>query len=285
MPVEERWVYLKGLWVHYWLAGDKRDTVVLIHGGGFDNAYSSYFSLLNRLAPYFTVYAPDLPGYGSSGKPKAILNKDYYISFVKDFVDMLGLKKIYLVGSSMGGAVCLGYCLENPDRVSKLVLVGSHGLGRTIPLQIPSWIMIISLPINRLLWWLFGLNPLLTGIGLKCIICHSSNVTPGMIAEVRDTCRKSRQGTIFHLWQKTEVSIKGMKTNYSGLLERVQCPTLLLHGANDKIVPVSWSLMAASKITRAKLRVIENCGHWPAREHQDCFAEIVLGFLLEQNTQ
>ena len=77
---------------------------------------------------------------------------EYYVLFLGRLIDTLGLEKVSLVGTSLGGAISLGFSLENPQRVEKLVLVDGHGLGREISWRVMSYIMVRSPLLNRLVW-------------------------------------------------------------------------------------------------------------------------------------
>ena len=134
-----RKIRVAGLDIHYYTAGEG-EPLVVIHGGGGDAR--TWLSNIAALAGKYTVYAPDLPGYGGS-QPLA---GDYYIpeltEFVDDFSDNLGLESFNLVGHSLGGAVALNYALEFPYKIRKLVLVSSLCLGREIAL----WVRLLSIP-------------------------------------------------------------------------------------------------------------------------------------------
>jgi len=112
---------------HYLKAGSG-SPVVLLHGGASDAR--DWFGTMTALSHRYSLYAPDLIGFGQSDK-----NEDgYYIpdfsEFVLGFLATLGLEKPILVGHSFGGRVCLEIVLRHPEKVRKLVLVDASGLGR-----------------------------------------------------------------------------------------------------------------------------------------------------------
>jgi pimeloyl-ACP methyl ester carboxylesterase len=96
----------------------------------YDSASLSYEQSIGPISQYHRVFAPDWPGYGQSDKPKVKDSTEYYVDILGYLMDTLGLEKASLVGISMGGAISLGFSLRWPQRVEKLVLVGSHGLGK-----------------------------------------------------------------------------------------------------------------------------------------------------------
>ena len=112
---------------HYLKAGSG-PPVVLIHGGASDSR--DWLGTIAALSHRYSLYAPDLIGFGLSDR-----NKDgYYLSdfseFILGFVETLGLEQPVLVGHSFGGRLCLEIALRHPEKVRKLVLVDASGLGK-----------------------------------------------------------------------------------------------------------------------------------------------------------
>ncbi len=79
------------------------------------------------------MFAPDWPGYGESDKPDIDYTMSFYVGFLKKLMDSLGFERVSLVGISLGGGAALGFALDFPERVEKLVLVDSNGLGGDVP--------------------------------------------------------------------------------------------------------------------------------------------------------
>ena len=127
--IEDGWVEVDGLRVHCLKAGEGDVPVLLLHGGGYDSASLSYKHGIGPISEHHRVFAPDWPGYGESDKPEMQYSTEYYVDFLGRLMDALGLETASLVGISMGGAIALGFSLRSPQRVDKLVLVDSYGLG------------------------------------------------------------------------------------------------------------------------------------------------------------
>ena len=123
--------------IHY-LTGGHGDPLIVVHGGG--NGARAWRKNIKALSENYTVYVPDLPGYGRS-QP---IDGDYYVPELVDFVDgfaqSLGLKSFHLMGHSLGGSIALHYALKFPHKLKKLVLVSSMCLGREIAL----WVRFLS---------------------------------------------------------------------------------------------------------------------------------------------
>jgi pimeloyl-ACP methyl ester carboxylesterase len=126
-PVASLMLQVGSSQAHYLKAGSG-PPVVLLHGGASD--CRDWASTISALSPRYSLYAPDLIGYGQSEKPK----DGYYLSdfseFILGFIEALGLVQPAMVGHSLGGRLCLEIALRHPEKVRKLVLVDSSGIGR-----------------------------------------------------------------------------------------------------------------------------------------------------------
>jgi len=132
--VETTWARIDGLRVRCLAAGTGRALpVLLLHGGGFDAAEFSYRYAIGPLSRLRPVLAFDWPGYGGSDKPNHRYDLAYYARFLSHLMDSLGIQRAALVATSMGGGAALSFALWSPERVEKLVLVASYGLGKDIP--------------------------------------------------------------------------------------------------------------------------------------------------------
>ena len=105
--------------------GNASKTLVFLHSAYFSSAFMSPY--LGQLSETFHIYAPDFRGHGHSTYNKPISQMEDLVEDVKEFVDMLGLTKFYLVGWSLGGATSLKFAATYPDYVEKLVVLGSAG--------------------------------------------------------------------------------------------------------------------------------------------------------------
>jgi pimeloyl-ACP methyl ester carboxylesterase len=256
--VEGKTIKVDGRDVHYYTAG-QGEPVVVVHGGGGDAR--TWWDNIIELAEKYTVYAPDLPGYGGS-QPLA---GNYYIPelsrFIGSFASNLGLEKFHLVGHSMGGGVALDYALKSPHKIKKLVLVSSLCLGR----EIAFWVRLFSIP------------ALLRSIGvltisiLKGIKWLAERLNPAEFIMPLSPAAVVVGGNITTLKQQSVV--------LEDRLAEVAVPTLLVWGSRDPIVPVRHAYQAAKVIPDCRVRVFKNRGHNVHREELEEFSSTLSGFL------
>jgi pimeloyl-ACP methyl ester carboxylesterase len=256
--IQGKTIKVNGLDVHYYTAG-QGEPLVVIHGGGGDAR--SWISNIEELSEKYTVYAPDLPGYGGSQR----LAGDYYIpelsDFIGSFASSLGLEKFNLVGHSMGGGVALDYALKSPQKIKKLVLVSSLCLGR----EIAFWVRLLS--IHALLR---SLGTLTISI-LRGIKWMAERLNPAEFIMPLSPASMTVGGNITTFRQQSLV--------LKDRLAEVAVPTLVVWGARDPIVPVKHAYQAAEAIPDCQVKVFEKRGHNVHRDALAEFSSTVTGFL------
>jgi pimeloyl-ACP methyl ester carboxylesterase len=251
----------------------------LLHGGGYDSASLSYKHAIRTISEHHRVFAPDWPGYGESDKPKMEYTTEYYVGFLGDLMDALGLEKASLVGISMGGAISLGFALQSPQRVEKLVLVDSHGLGGEVPGGMASYVLVRLPLLNRLVWAALKRSRKMVEQSLRTVFYDPQAVTENLVDEVYQLAKKPGAGRAWRSWQENEIEREGLRTNFVDRLPTLTVPTLILHGEEDKYVPVSWARRAHTLIEDSELNVLPRCGHWLTLERPGEFNRAVLEFL------
>ncbi|EMA40631.1 alpha/beta fold hydrolase [Halococcus hamelinensis] len=261
--------------LRYFAAGEEHEgpPVVLLHGIGLDAATVSWRHALPALADDRRVFAFDFPGHGESDHLRSYTHQRY-LETLDGFLGALDIDRAALAGISMGGGVALGYALDAPERVERLVLVDSYGLGRDAPWR-PGGSMLLNVPgFDGLLG--AGLsNPMAVAASLGGIAVDPS---PGFVADVQRAVGPAAARALGE-WQRDEFRATGLKTCYLDRLAEVELPTLLVHGREDPIFPVHWSERATQEIPDARFVAFEACGHWPPREYPEKFNRVVGRFL------
>ncbi len=240
--------------IRYFSVGEG-DPLLIIHGGagGADTWLANAVELSRR----YSIYIPDLPGFGLSQAMAGNFDMERYARFIEDFVVSIGLKRFSLMGHSLGGGIAATYAINYPDRVRKLVLVDSVGLGKEISL----W--------ARLPCWMFGSIGKTVLKGLRCLV-RIFNVEAGSL--------RALSGFNIDLGNSL-MDLKGQTNNLLDSLTRLFVPTLLVWGANDPVVPVTRGYAASQLIPDCKLKVFHGTGHSAHLTRMKEFCQVLVSFL------
>ncbi len=245
--------------VHYFTGG-QGEPLIVIHGGG-DGA-RAWKKNMEELSESYTIYVPDLPGFGGS----QLGERDYYVpelvEFVEKFSGKMGLESFHLVGHSIGGGIALSYALKFPHKLKKLVLVSSMFLGKEIAL----WVRVLSIPaICRSI----GRVALAVLKGVKW-------AADLILAPVKFIIPISRTSINMGTRMSTLKEQTGVLVNR---LSELMVPTLVVWGAKDPIVPAKHAYRAAELIPDCQVKVFEDCGHSVYRDRVQEFSKLLTRFL------
>jgi pimeloyl-ACP methyl ester carboxylesterase len=233
--------------------------------------------VFGELGEHLSIYAPDLPGFGASEMPAAATDTEFFIRFLRGFVDRLGIQRPILMGLSLGGMICTGYSLRHPESCEALVLAGAAGLSRKMRWR---WTanVIGRLPyVYRSLTRITGSNRRLLRRALRL---HLHRPPPEeLVAQVQRAIRVKDAGAAWRSFLSSEVGFGGFRTCYEDELEQIETPTLFVHGSRDRMVPVEHSRKAHQRVHNSELKVFEGCGHWVPRELPGEFSRVALRFL------
>jgi len=277
--MHELFATVNGIKTHYWQAGEAGSPVVLLHGGGTDSAALSWGGLIEPLAAEHQVWAPDLPGYGESDRPDIAYTTEFYLDFVQALLEAFGLARASLVGLSMGGALALGTALDTPQRVARLALVDSYGLQRTVSSHRLSYVMVKLPGLMEFTWRLTARSRDMAQAGLANVFNDPLTAPAALIDEVFAEAGKPLAGRAFTRYQRSQMTWSGLRTVYLDRLGEIKAPTLIVHGRQDKGVPVTCAQEAARRIPGAQLHIVDGAGHWAQREKPAEVKQVLLKFL------
>ena len=258
--------------LHYEEAGTGHP-VILLHGSGPGaTGWSNFSGNIEALARHFHVYAVDMPGWG--GSDAVTVDRLDHVDTALQFMDALGIDKAAFVGNSMGGATSMRFATEHPDRISHLVTMGPPTPGPKL--------------------FAAGDGP---SEGLKVLIEAYRNPTPETMGKLIEIMVYDKQfATPELLAARSDAALarpEHLENYLSGLpkgapipkwvrledLSKVEVPTLLIHGRDDRVVPYEHSLMLLALIPNSRLVVLNRCGHWAMIEHPDEFNRLVTDFI------
>ena len=257
-----------GIKTNYLEAG-QGDVVMLIHGSGPGvTAYANWRLVIPALAEEFRVLAPDMVGFGYTERPGNIqYGVQTWADQVIGLMDALEIPRAHLVGNSFGGAIGLRIATQHPDRLGRLVLMGSMG---------------VSFPITEGLDRVWGYEPSLENMRkVLDVFAYSRDIVNDELAEVR------YRGSIQPGFQESYAAmfplprqrwVEAMCTPEDEI-RRIPHRTLIVHGREDQVIPVQTSLRLMELIDNADLSVYSHCGHWSMIERSRDFNRGVREFL------
>lgn len=272
---QDRYLTVDGLRIRYWDEG-RGPAVFLIHGFGASCEYWQWN--FGALAENFRVLAPDLPGHGLSEKRIPKYSAAFAADFLAAFLNAVGVEKAMVAGKSLGGALAMALVVYHPERVEKLVLVNSAGLGREISLGF----RLLAIP---------GLRTLLTtptrlGIKLlqKSFAFRKQVITEEWVDQAYALARQpGLRQTVLGL-ARIGLDLGGQRREaWEPVFRRlgeIQAPTLIVWGAQDQTIPVSHAYTAQQLIPNARLHIFQGCGHLTQMEVPEDFNRLVIDFLL-----
>jgi 2-hydroxymuconate-semialdehyde hydrolase len=260
-----------GLTTNYHDTGGPDPVVLFLHGSGPGvSAWANWRLVMPACARSFRVVAPDLVGFGHTERPAGVCyDLDTWVAQVLALLDGLGIERAHLVGNSFGGALALALAIRQPARVRRLVLMGSVGVPFALTPGLDEvWGYTPSLENMRHLLDLFAFDRALVTDELARLR-YQASVRPGFQESFAAMFPAPRQRWVDAMASR-EADIRGIAHE-----------TLIIHGRDDQIIPLSNSLTLAQWIHRSQLHVFGRCGHWTQIEHTARFARLITDFFLE----
>lgn len=254
--------------------------VLLVHGGGYDNAAMSWHQVFGPLSRERLVLAPDLPGFGYTEGIPVTGRTDDLADLLIMVTQSYGLGRVAVAGISMGGDVALHVALRHPETVAGLVLVAPGGLTDRLPTattQFGAWLA-AQLP-DPILFGLGRLAGRFTDRYLARMVHDPDTVDDAIRREFAREARREGSGIGYGRYNQATLGPRRMRNNLLPEVYRIAMPTLFLHGEDDPLVDPAGSRAAAALMPRAELVLVEHCGHWLPVEAPDIFLREATGFL------
>ena len=262
--------------IHYVKAGEG-PAVILIHGLGA--SLSVWRDNIEVLAQNNTVYALDLPGHGKSDKPLDIgYDAVSGAHFLYKFMDELSIPRATLIGNSGGGLVTAICALIYKQRVERLMLVDSAGLGRSM-----AWFLRFeSVP---LIGEFLQLPNVRTPKNLvKTIFYNPVPVDDPIVRELISVRKNPAAKKAVLKAVRSAINLWGLRRNVVVLdkLNHLAAPLMIVWGREDMVIPVSHAYSAAKVLPSAQVHVIPYCGHWPQLEKAPEFNSLIAEFIAQR---
>ncbi|MCL1836648.1 MAG: alpha/beta fold hydrolase [Treponema sp.] len=244
------------------------EIVTLLHGSGPGvTAWANWGRLFPLIKDDFRVIAPDMSGFGYTERaPGMVNNMPNWVKQTVDLLDALKIEKTNLVGNSFGGALAISLAVRHPDRINKMVLMGSMG---------------VSFPITYGLNRGWGYEPSLEAMGelLELFTYDHSFANEELIksryeASIRPGFQESFSA-LFPEPRQNGVESMAADQNY---IRNIKQETLIIHGRDDRVIPMDNALRLHQLIDNSQLHVFGHCGHWTQIEHAQEFADLIRNF-------
>lgn len=287
MALRQGYLKLGGLTLHHTYGGMGRP-IVFIHGLG-SSGYIEWRFNLEHFSRTHRVFAPDLPGYGKSDKPRAArYGIPYFARTIDRYLESRRLREATIVGTSMGGRIALEVALRYPARVGRLVIVNSLGLGR--PKIQPYYpVMLVPRVGETLLHGMkHGLrwapSPVIRRFAARFIGARG-DLEKTMSDAYLDDLREMYAAEGYQDAYLATVRSIASPRSYLGALDvtrrlaGIKVPVQIIWGANDPLFPLEQAERAHSLLPGSRLAVIKGAGHTPQAEKPEEFNQQLAAFL------
>ncbi len=274
----EEWeIALHGRRAVYRIAGEG-PPIVLIHG--MLNSSSHWQPVARRLAEEHLVVAPDLIGHGDSAAPRGDYSLGAHAASIRDLLAAIGIERATVVGHSLGGGVAMQFFYQFPQRVERLALVSSGGLGHKVsPMlrtaALPGTSALLSLTIHpRVLAALRSAGAHMRERGMHSgayLQAVARALRPLQSAPAREAFLQTLRSVIDAHGQRVSA------TDRLYLLEAI--PTLIVWGERDHTIPLAHGREAHEQIPHSYFRTLPAAAHFPNLEDPEGLADALLEFI------
>lgn len=275
--MDRRTISLHGHQVAYRTGGDG-PVVLLIHG--MASSSTAWVPVLEDLSRSVTYVAPDLLGHGESDKPRGDYSLGAQAGFLRDLLAALGHDRATILGTSLGGGIAMQFAYQHPERCERLVLVDAGGLGE----EVMGLLRFLAAPGMDLVMPV-ALQPFVkAAVETVAGWCSKVGFAPGPATEEMWRSYTSlidpQTRRAFNQSLRSVVDIEGQRVSAMDKLYLAEdVPTLIVWGADDRIIPVSHAHDAHEAMPHSRLEIMDGCGHFPYVEDPRRFVEILTDFV------
>jgi pimeloyl-ACP methyl ester carboxylesterase len=240
----------------------KSKHVLLLHGLGA--SAERWSRVMPIFAKHFHVVAPDLIGFGYSDKPEVNYTIPFFVDFVKDFANTVGMEHLNLIGASLGGHIAAELAITSRNMIEKLVLVTPAGIMKE-PTPVLNYYIAAAI------------YPTFDSVK-KAFAQMAGDPKAVDIIYTRDFVNRMQLPNAKYAFMS---SIMGSKSapSLSDRLGMIGAPTLIVWGEKDRMIPVRYAGKFQKEIKDSQLAIIKSSGHTPYFEKPEVFGDTVLDFL------
>ena len=253
--------------IHYYQGGPSDgETILMVHGFGASKV--NWLRLARHFTQDYRVIALDLPGFGDSSKPYASYDVGTQVERLATFTQALQIKKLHLIGSSMGGHISALYAARYPEQILSLALLANAGIDSPQKSEL----------IERLERG--EANPLIvkTAQQFEQLLALIFVEVPSMPERLRQALAQRSIANSAHN-ERVFAQLVSRYIPLEPVLPKIQAPTLLLWGAQDRVLHVSSIEVMQPLLQRPSVVIMQDCGHAPMLERPEETAEHYQAFL------
>lgn len=276
-PLSPRQTRLYGHTLSYVDSGTG-EAILFVHG--LLGSHRNWRYLVDRLDNTNRVVVPDLFGHGASEKHEGDYSPAAQAGTLRDLMDQLGLERVTIVGHSLGGGISLAFSYLFPERVERLVLVGTGGLGREVSPFLRAATLPVAdvvLPVIASPWVRVGaefVGRSLSVFGWRA--SHDMRAAWEGFTELNDAdARRAFLATTRSVMNSGGQRIQALEY----LTELVGVPVLIVWGTNDMVIPVEHAQRAAELAPTCRVELFEGAGHFPHLDQPNRFADVLRDFM------
>jgi pimeloyl-ACP methyl ester carboxylesterase len=233
----------------YWESAGTGDPVLLIHGLGLSGG--AWWRTVDALAPSMRVITFDHRGIGRSASLTYAYTTEAMADDAVSILDGLDIDRLHVYGFSLGGMVAQQVALRHPARVRSLVLGATHSGGRRTSFPDAEVIAFFRrrarMAQEEAAWASVPFN-----YGPRCQAQQAERIAQDIERRLQNP---------FNERAYRAQLLAGSLHNCYGRLERIRAPTLVVHGAHDRIIPVANAHATAERVPGAELRILKDAGH------------------------
>jgi pimeloyl-ACP methyl ester carboxylesterase len=260
-------VVAAGLETNYLEAG-AGEPVILIHGSGPGvTAYANWRLSIPVLAQKYRVLAPDIAGFGyTERKEGQVYDLDFWVRHLVEWMDAVGIRQAKFVGNSFGGALTLALTARHPERVERFVLMGAAG---------------VKFELTPGLDAVWGYEPSVENMRelVKSFAYDTSFITDDLIkSRYEASVRPGYHESYAKIFAAPRARMIDAMATPEAEVRKIRQRALVIHGRDDRIVPLSNSYKLHQLIEQSDLHVFGQCGHWTQIEKKDQFVKLVMDF-------
>ncbi len=252
--------------------------ILLVHG--ITSSSRTWKRIMPRLAESHTVIAPDLLGHGQSAKPQGDYSLGAYASGIRDLLVALEVPRATVVGHSLGGGIAMQFAYQFPERLGRMVLIDSGGIGREVnpvlrAAALPGAEFVLPVMFSPTLHdGALKVRGLLAKIGLQPN-ADVEGVSEGFASLTQADARRAFLNTV-----RSVIDINGQRVSAEDRLYLAgDVPTMIIWGKNDRIIPLEHAYRAKEMLPDSRLEIFDDAGHFPFNDHPDRFVDVMRDFI------